>query len=183
MGGGGGGGVMGRASQSVKARFAGGFYVLAVVSAVLGEVVLHGKLEYAAGEIAVACYAIVTLLVYDIFRRVNGTVALIAMILNLGGLALEALRWDPGGMDVAMWLHGVFCVLIGWLIFRSGLVPRILGALLVLAGMDWLLYLSPGLIRRISPYNSAVGLLCEALPFLWLLVIGVKDRELVEARS
>jgi Domain of unknown function (DUF4386) len=157
----------------VKARVAGAFYVLAVVAAVLGEVVLHGKLEYAAGLIAVACYVVVTALVYAIFRPVNWAVALIAAILNLAGLALEALRRNPGGTDVAMVFHGLFCVLVGWLILRSRLVPQVLGLLLVLAGLDWLLYLSPELMRRVSPYNSAVGLLCEALPFLWLLVMGV----------
>lgn len=168
-------------SQSVKARIAGGFYVLAVVAAVLGEVALHGKLEYAAGQVAVACYVIVTVLVYGILRRINKEVALLATILNLAGLCLEALRWDPGGLDVAMVFHGMFCVLMGWLILRSRIVPRILGALLVLAGLDWLLYLSPEIIKRASPYNSALGLLCEGLLFLWLLVMGVKERAPVEA--
>ena len=125
-----------RATARVKARVAGAFYVLAVVTAVLGEVVLHGKLEDAAGEVAVACYVVVTLLLYGIFRRVGGTVALIGVVLNLAGLTLEALRWNAGGMDVAMWFHGAFCVLMGWLIFRSSFVPRILSVLLVLGVND-----------------------------------------------
>lgn len=41
------------------------------------------------------------------------------------------------------------------------------------AGLVWLIYLSSPLANYLSPYNTAAGLLGEASPVLWLLVMGV----------
>ena len=84
-----------------------------------------------------------------------------------------------------MVFHGLFCLLIGYLIFRSTFLPRILAALMAFAGLGWLTYLSPQLAINLSPYNVALGLLGEALVMLWLLVIGLnaqKWKELATAR-
>jgi Domain of unknown function (DUF4386) len=163
-----------RISPRVKARVAGAFYLLAVLTAVAGEGLAHARPAYVLGLLAVACYVVVTLLVYDLFKAVNREVSLLAAACNLVGLALEALRWQPGGTNVAMVFHGSFCVLIGYLIVRSSLMPRVLGALLVFAGVAWLIYLSPQGAHNLAPYNTIVGLLGEGLPFLWMLVMGVR---------
>jgi hypothetical protein len=52
-------------------------------------------------------------------------------------------------------------------------LPRILGALMMLAGLCWLAFLSPTLTNYLSPYNLALGLLGEASVSLWLLAMGV----------
>lgn len=70
-------------------------------------------------------------------------------------------------------LHGCYRLLIGYLIRRSLFLPRILGALMILAGLLWLFDLSAPRVDQISPYNTALGLLGEALPMLWLLVMGI----------
>ena len=49
------------------------------------------------------------------------------------------------------------------------------GVLMALAGLVWLLYLSPPLVHHLIPYNTAVGLVAEALPILWLLAMGVNE--------
>ena len=72
--------------------------------------------------------------------------------------------WDFTGSN---WL------LIGYLIFRSTFLPRILGVLSAFAGLCWLTFLSPPLATYLSPYNLASGLLGEAAVCLWLLVMGV----------
>jgi hypothetical protein len=72
-----------------------------------------------------------------------------------------------------MVLHGSYWLLIGYLIFRSTFLPRILGALMTIAGLGWLTYLSPPLVNHLSPYNLASALLAEGLVMLWLLVMGV----------
>ena len=70
-------------------------------------------------------------------------------------------------------LHGIFSTLIGFLIFRSAFLPRILGGLMTFAGLSWLTFLLPSMASYLSPYNMACGLIGEALMFLWLLVMGV----------
>src|SRR5208282_2614272 len=83
---------------------------------------------------------------------------------------------QPNGVNVAIVIHGFYCLLIGYLIFRSTFLPRILGALMAFAGLCWLTFLSPGLATHLSPYSLASALLVEALAFMWLLVMGVNDQ-------
>jgi hypothetical protein len=70
-------------------------------------------------------------------------------------------------------LNGFSCLLIGYLIFRSIFLPRILGVLMAFAGFGWVNYLAPSLAKHLSPYNLALGLLGQESLMLWLLVMGV----------
>jgi Domain of unknown function (DUF4386) len=162
-----------KASPRFKARVAGFFYLVSVLTAVSGEVFLRGKVGFAAGLIAVACYVVVTLALYDIFRPVNRSLSLLAAFFNLVGLTFEALRLDPHGVNIALVFHGLYCLLIGYLTFRSTFLPRILGALMAFAGLAWLTNLSPSLAKYLSPYNVACGFVGVASLMLWLLVMGV----------
>jgi hypothetical protein len=161
------------ASPRSKARMAGGLYFFSLLTAIFGESIVHGRVAYAAGLIAVAGMAAMTLLFYDIFKPVNRSLALLAASFSLVGLSFEALRWNPRGVDIALVFHGLFCLLLGYLIFHSTFLPRILGALMAVAGLGWVTYLSPPLASHVSPYNLAAGLLGEGSVFLWLLVMGV----------
>ena len=161
------------ASPRLKARIAGVFYLLAVLAAVFGEVFLRSRLAVAAGLVAVLCFVAVTLVLYDIFKPVNGLLSLFAASFNLVGMTLEALRLNPQGVDIALVFHGFYCLLIGYLIFRSTFLPRILGVLTAFAGLAWMTFLLPPLANYLSPYNVASGFLGEGSPMLWLLVMGV----------
>jgi len=173
-------GQIAKASPRCTARIAGALYSFAIVTAVLGEFVIHGKLGLALGLIAVACYLAVTLLVYAIFQPVSRILSLVAVGFSCAGLALEALRWDPRGIDVAMVLHAVYCGLIGYLAFRSAFLPRILGVLMMFAGLVWLTNLSPALADSLSPYGAVAGLVGEAALMLWLLVFGLNVQRWME---
>ena len=94
---------------------------------------------------------------------------MLAAFFNFVGLTFEALRLNPRGVDVALVFTGFYCLLIGYLMFRSTFVPRILGALMAFAGLGWLTYLSNPLVKYLSPYNLASALLAEASVFLWLV--------------
>jgi hypothetical protein len=126
---------------------------------------------------------IVTLLVYDIFKPVNRGLSLLAAFFSFVGLSFEALRLQPQGLNMAMVFTGFYCLLIGYLIFRSTFLPRILGVLMAFAGLGWLTYLSNPLVNYLSPYNLACGLLGEASGFLWLLVMGVNAQRWKEQAS
>jgi Domain of unknown function (DUF4386) len=171
------------ASPRVRARLAGALFLLGLIIAASGETFIHGKLAIAAGLIAVALYVVMTLLMFAIFRVVHRGVAFIALAFSFAGLALEALRWNPYGVDIALVFHGLYCILIGCLVLRSIFVPRILGPLMVLSGLTWLSNASPAVADRLSPYNVAIGLLGEAALMLWLLVLSVNERRWREQAS
>jgi hypothetical protein len=75
-----------------------------------------------------------------------------------------------------------FCVLIGTLILRSRLIPRVLGALMILAGSCYVvntlaLLLSPALSDRLVPGILLPIGLAELSLALWLTVKGVQAEE------
>jgi hypothetical protein len=75
--------------------------------------------------------------------------------------------------NICVVFFGVYCLLLGYLIFRSVFLPRILGVGMALAGLGWLTFLSPPLANHLSPYNLVLGFLAELSLMLWLLVMGV----------
>ena len=117
-------------TSPTKARMAGALYLLSFLTAAFTELFAHGRLNVAGGLIAVVGMLVMTLLLYNLFRPVSR------------GLSFEALRWQPGGMNVAIVLAGFYCLLIGYLIFKATFLPRVIGALMVLAGLVWLTWLS-----------------------------------------
>jgi Domain of unknown function (DUF4386) len=171
------------ASPRFKARIAGVLYLLSFLTAAFTELFVRGKLNSAGGLIAVAGMVAVTLLFYDIFKPVNKGLSLLAAFFSLVGLTFEALRLQPRGVNIAIVFAGFFCLLIGYLIFTSTFLPRILGALMVFAGLGWVTYLSPRLVDYLSPYNLASALLAEASVFLWLLLKGVNEQRWKEQAS
>jgi hypothetical protein len=172
-----------KAAPSFKSRIAGALYLLSVLTAALTELFVRGRMNIAGGLIAIAVMGVVTLLLYDIFRPVNRSLSLLAAFFSLVGLAFEVFRWQPQGVNVAIVFAGFYCIQIGYLIFRSTFLPRILGALMTFAGLGWLTFLSPPLVNYLSPYNLASALLAEASVFLWLLVMGVNVQRWKEQAS
>ena len=92
---------------------------------------------------------------------------------QLRALALMFLELNTQADNICVIFFGVYCLLIGYLIFRSAFLPRILGALMVFAGLGWLTFLSPPLANYLSPYNLVLGFFAELALCLWLLVMGV----------
>ena len=86
-------------------------------------------------------------------------------------------------VNVCFVFFGVYCLLIGHLIFRSAFLPRILGVLMTFAGLGWLTFLSPPLANYLSRYSLATALLVEGLAMLWLLVTGVDVQRWKEQAS
>src|ERR1022692_1394351 len=126
-------------SPRFKARMAGVFFLLLILTAAFTEFFVRGKLNFAAdlaaGVIEVSCMIAVTLLFYDIFKAVNRGVSLLAFCLNIVGLVFELLQFMPRGVNIGLGLHGFYWFLIGYLILKSTFLPRILGALPVFAGL------------------------------------------------
>lgn len=96
---------------------------------------------------------------------------------QLRALAVTFIRLHTIGFDIALVFFGFHCVVAGYLFFRSTFFPRILGALLAIAGFCYLTnsfasFLSPALAAHLFHYTLVLGVGEILLP-LWLLVIGV----------
>jgi hypothetical protein len=74
-------------------------------------------------------------------------------------------------------------LLIGFLVFRSTFMPRMLGVLLAFAGLGWLTFLSPPLANQLLPYLEILGVVAEAALMLRLIFIGVNGQRWNELAS
>jgi Domain of unknown function (DUF4386) len=92
---------------------------------------------------------------------------------QLQALAYVFVRLNNYGFDLYLVFFGVWCVLVGYLIFRSTFMPRVLGLLLMISGLGWMTYLSPWFAISIFPFIAAASALGEIPLELWLLVKGV----------
>ncbi len=88
-------------------------------------------------------------------------------------LALILLKLNAAAFDIDLVFFGLWCVLTGYLIFRSTFLPRILGVLLAIDGLGWLTFLSPPLGVHLFPFIAAAAAVGEIPLELWLLVAGV----------
>ena len=103
-------------------------------------------------------------------------------------LSLLFLKLNAQAYDIYLVFFGLWCVLIGALMFRSTFLPRILGVLLMIDGVGWMLYLFPPLAQQLFPLIAVAAGLAEFPLLLWLLVVGVnaerwKEQEAVTGAS
>jgi hypothetical protein len=99
---------------------------------------------------------------------------------QLHAFAYMSLALHAIGFNLAVVFFALYDLLIGYLVFRSGFLPRILGVLMAVAGLCYLVssfasFLDPRFAAHLLPYiliPSAVG---ELALCLWLLVMGVDN--------
>lgn len=161
-------------SPRFKARMASVLFLLLLLTSSITEFFARGRLSFvphlAAGIIEVSCLIAVTLLFYSLFKPVDRRLSLLAMSFNFVALVLLLLQFQPRGVNIGLGFHGFYWILIGYLIFKSTFLPRMLGVLMAFAGLCWLTFLSPSLAKYLSPYNLGCAFLVEALMMVWLLV-------------
>jgi len=158
---------------------------------------------------------------YVLLKPVNKDLALLFVLLNLGGVAIKCtsllcefaallllsgadylkvfqadqlqalailfLNLYKNGFMIAQIFFGAWLLPLGYLVFKSGFLPRILGILLIIdcfAILIWFFqfFLFPG-YKVISTLCLAESFIAEASLCLWLLIKGVKDQKpaLIEA--
>ena len=161
-------------SPRFKARIAGVFYLLSILTEAFW-LLIGGKLGLAAKLIATASYIPVTLLFYDLFKPVNRSLSLLAASVSLVGIVLGVLiLFHLASFPISPLIFFAFYfLLIGYLIFRSTFLPRILGALMAFGGLVLLIFLSPPLAKFLFPYHLAPVMVGGGVLTLWLLVVGV----------
>ncbi len=97
---------------------------------------------------------------------------------QLDAMASLTVRSHAYGFGISLIFFGCFCLIIGYLIFRSGYLPKTIGVLMQLAGLSYLinsfaLVLAPSLANRLYPAILIPAFVGEASLCLWLLVKGV----------
>jgi uncharacterized protein DUF4386 len=218
-------------SPKAKARLAGVFEALEGFTSSWGQVTVIGKLMVAGNAAATATnilqhetlfrwgfasslFGVVfhlgwAFLFYQLFKPVNRSVSLCALLVILVTCSLQALtallylapllvltagsslsaltqeqlqalaymflKLNGLAMDTNLVFFGLWCVLTGYLIFRSTFLPRILGVLLVIDGLGWMMFMWPPLGHYLFlPIAIACGL-AEIPLQLWLLIFGVNN--------
>lgn len=104
----------------------------------------------------------------------DGAVAAEAVELRLAAYK----KW----IDVASIFWGLWLAPLGWLILKSGAIPRLLGVILILGCIEYLAeYFGPmisvgyegSLMQQMLSWTSSVG---EIGTCLWLLIMGAREK-------
>jgi hypothetical protein len=105
---------------------------------------------------------------------------------QLDALVMAFVNLRGYGISASMALWGLWLLPFGLLVFRSGFIPRILGALLIIGCFAYLVVsvtslLFPTYAQTVSPLKFlAAG---EILIILWLLIVGVRTRPIEDQSS
>jgi Domain of unknown function (DUF4386) len=186
------------ASPRLKARIAGLLYLLIFIAAPSGA----ATATPAKMIITLTCDTGVALILYELLKPVSRSLSLLAALFRLIFVAVMAVNslsyfgtvvffqnahssaaFDTG-YGIAMVPFGLHCLLIGYLIFKSIFLPRILGVLMTLAGLGYLTFLWPPLGSHLFfPYIVIPGVVGEGSLTLWLLVMGVNVQRWKEQAS
>jgi len=220
------------------ARMAGFLYLIYMVISIFADVLGRSKLivlgdavttagnlitsawQFRIGFVSDLVAAVLFLLtawaLYVLLKPVNKNLALLFLLLNLGGVAvwcfsdlfliasqllvsgadylkvfhadqLQALAmlslyiYKNGFLGIAQIFFSAWLFPLGYLVFKSGFLPRILGIVLMVECFCWLMYpiqffLFPDYVV-ITYLSSAAGFIGEFSLMLWLLIMGAKEQK------
>ncbi len=220
-------------SPLLKARLAGMLYLIVIVAGAFAEVFVRERLMvagdaaatannilthellyrlgFAAELVATAANMPLAVLFYDLFKRVNRSLAWLVVFFTLVGSAIEAVsllahfaplillgdgRYSSVfaaaqlqaeaymsvqlfeiGFAIALVFFGFYCLVLGYLIFKSMLLPRAIGVLLAIEGLCYLInsfadFLAPEFAARFLTILKISGV-AEIALCLWLLAAGI----------
>ena len=224
-------------SSKKTARMAGFLYFIYIVIHVFADVIGRSKLivfgdaattaqnimasewQFRIGFMSDLLAAVLFLLaawaLYVLLKPVNKTLALLFLLLNLGGVAVQCssdlfllasqmllsgadylqvfqanqlqalamffLYLYKNGFMIAQLFYGAWLFPLGYLVFKSGFLPRILGIILMIHCVFWLMtflqfFLFPN-FDAIIYISYPLGFIAEFGLSLWLLIIGRKDQK------
>jgi hypothetical protein len=175
------------ALQPPRARVNGLVYLLYFLVAIYSQVLISQK-HFAVGNmvtmVSFVLYFALALLFYYLFKPVNRYISFIAAFVSIAGCIVGAIAiyYLPASKISPLIFFAPYCLLIGYLICRSAFLPHILGVLMLLAGVGWLVFMSP-LEKYLVTYIEGLGILAEAALMLWLVTMGVNVQRWKEQAS
>jgi hypothetical protein len=98
---------------------------------------------------------------------------------QLAALSLLSLNIQIQGYAIGLVFFGFYCIIIGYVIYKSNLIPKTLGILYAFAGLCYLInsftmFLSKGFANPLFLYLAIPIFIGELSLCLWLLIKGVK---------
>jgi hypothetical protein len=165
--------------------------------------------------VAAALFSLTAWALYVLLKPVNKNLALLFLLLNLGGVAIQCssdlllfasqllmngpdylnvfqadqlqalamffLDLREKGFMIAQLFYGAWLFPLGYLVFKSGFLPRTLGILLMTHCFTWLSFffqsfLFPG-FDAITYVSWPLGFIAEVGLTLWLLIMGAKEQK------
>jgi len=161
-------------SPRTTARLTGAFWLIVFITGSAALAVPRGPLLGALNRAASLSYVVVTILLYQLLNPVNRPIALGALAAGLAGCTISLFSLSAVLHVRDLVLFGIQCVLVGYLIFESTFLPRVLGVLMIIAGLGWLTFAWPALAAALTPFNLIPGMIGEGITLVWLLVKGVQ---------
>jgi Domain of unknown function (DUF4386) len=161
-------------------RRVGIIYLLYFVIAMLGEGLSSSGHAATGTAVAIASYlwyAVLTFALYRLFRPAGGGIMIVAALASWAGCVIGVARMLHliGSALDPLLFFGTFCLLLGYVLWRPAPVPRAIAALLVAAGIGWIVF-SLAHVAAITPYVQGLGILAELALMFWLLAFGVRSQ-------
>jgi hypothetical protein len=94
---------------------------------------------------------------------------------QLEALSLAFLKLNSQGAAIGLIFFGFEVLLRGWLVFKSGFLPRFLGVLSMVSGLGWLTFLWPPLGSRAFIGVALFAIAGTVAWTGWLFIRGVDD--------
>ena len=173
------------------------------------------RLSFVSDLLSAVFFLLAAWALYVLLKPVNKELALLFLLLNLGGVAVYSinllnqfaavlllsgadtlnvfqadqlkalamffLNLYQNGYWISQIFFGAWLFPLGYLVFKSGFLPRILGIVMMIHCAGWLMtflqfFLFPdyGLITHLT---YPLGFISEFGLTLWLLIMGVKDQK------
>lgn len=101
---------------------------------------------------------------------------------QLAATSTLLVRGHSHAFGIALTFFGCECLVVGYLIVRSGYLPKAIGVLMQIAGLSYLvncfsLILAPGMANLLIMLPALIG---EGALALWLLIRGVDEKKWLE---
>jgi hypothetical protein len=165
--------------------------------------------------IAAVLFLLAAWALYALLKPVNKNFALLFLLLNAGGVAVQCLNdlnllaalllssgadylkafqaeqlqalamlflnLHKNGFMIAQIFYGAWLFPLGYLVFKSGFLPKLLGIVLMIHCFGWLMYFFQFFLfpdyTAITYISFPLGFIAEFSLSLWLLIKGVKDQK------
>jgi hypothetical protein len=173
-------------SPRLEARLTGVLYLFSIVLGVAAMILTRRQMLVRGDQVnlvAGALYSGMTLLLWHLLRPVNKWISAVAAIVSLAGCWLPYLSWYKSAHISNNLFFGLYCLLAGYLVWRSRFFPKTVGVFMACAGVCWLMTTWPALVHATAPFPGLLGLVGEGTLMGYLVIRGLDEQRWKEDTS